>query len=163
MMAIWQFTVALFPRHSVASGASCAEEHALSTPLRSDVAWRRIDVADVQARFDALLPRGRSWHTDLMPWGTLDSDQIQVWVSRSSIDSAQVCFDLRQPNFELLQGVVAVCTEFGLAIALPDANILQKPDVESLLRAAAESDAAHYVIDAESFLANVDTANARAT
>jgi hypothetical protein len=161
-VAIWQFTVAFLPQRWIDSGgivdALFGEEGFDSAP-----AWWRYDGAQLEAVLGSVLSKGKSWHSDLTLWGNVEADDIQLWRAEARVRTVQVRFDLRQPNIALFREVVNIARELQLAIVALSSQRLVPLDVERLLRAAAESDAAHFSVDPASFLLQVEAANVRAT
>ncbi len=110
-----------------------------------------------------VLSKGKSWHLDLTLLGKAEADDIQLWRREGKVESVQVRFDLRQPNMTLFREVVSIARELGLAIVVLETKSVLPLDIQRLLRAAAESAAAHFVVDPESFLLQAEATNAKAT
>ena len=160
-MAIWQFKVVLIPRRWLESGVSLA---ALADNERDDFsdAWRGVDCSGLEAAIDAMLPQGKSLSPSLTTWGSSQGDEIQLWRGRG-VKSLGVRFDLRNPNMALFSAVIALVQRFDLAILTPGRVRMAATDITSLLRAAAESDAAHFVIDPQSFLSELEAPDSNTT
>jgi hypothetical protein len=161
-LAVWQFKVALLPQQWIEAGGDVRSLFG-EEGFESAVAWRGIRKDQLQERLGALLPLGQSWHSDLVLWGRTESDDIQLWLKGSQVESVQVRFDLRQPNIGLFRNLANVSRQLGAVIFGLESKTLLAADAHELLRAAAESKAAHFVIDPESFLLDAVAANDRAT
>lgn len=161
-MALWQFKIGLLPRQWIEAGGDVRSLFG-EEGFEPTVAWRSVRVDRLRERLGALLPAGHSWHSDLVVWGKTESDDIQLWLNDGRAESVQVRFDLREPNINLFRDLASVSRELDLAIVALASMSLVDRDVHQLLRAAAESDAAHFVIDPESFLLNAVAVNDRAT
>jgi hypothetical protein len=161
-LAVWQFKVALLPQQWIEAGGDVRSLFG-EEGFESAVAWRGMRKDQLRERLGTLLPLGQSWHSDLVLWGKTESDDIQLWLKGSQVESVQVRFDLREPNIGLFRNLASVSRALGLAIVALDSRSLLAGDAHQLLRAAAESDAAHFVIDPESFLLDAVAANDRAT
>jgi hypothetical protein len=161
-VAVWQFKVALLPQQWIDAGGSVLSLEA-EDGYEFAAAWRGYDRRRLQEMLGALLPRGKSWHADLILWGNFESDDIQLSLHNGAVESVQVRFDLRNPNFAMFLKLAALAKELHLAILAPEAGTLLSPEPDRLLRAAAESAAAHFVIDPESFLLAASVVNKRAT
>ena len=161
-MAIWQFKIALLPQRwidTVGDVLSLVDAEG----YESAAAWRGYDKCQLQDMLGALLPQGRSWHADRVVWGKVDSDDIQLWSSNGEVEFVQVRFDLRNPNFAMFRQVATLAKELHLGILALEVKTLLGPEPDRLLRAAAESAAAHFVVDPESFLLEASAINERAT
>jgi hypothetical protein len=86
-----------------------------------------------------------------------------LWLKGIQVESVQVRFDLREPNIGLFRNLASVSRALGLVIVALGSRALVAADAHQLLRAAAESDTAHFVVDPELFLLNAVAANDRAT
>ena len=161
-MAIWQFNIAFLPQSWINSGGDVASLFG-EQGFDPTSAWRLYDDTQLEAVLGRVLNKGKSWHSDLTLWGNVEADDIQLWRSEGNVESIQVRFDLRKPNMALVREVVSIASALELAILVPGTKRLVPLDIQKLLRAAAESDAAHFAVDPASFLLQVETANARAT
>ncbi|WP_129782580.1 hypothetical protein [Peristeroidobacter soli] len=160
-MAVWQFTIALLPQGWLDGGGdvqSLFAEHGFD-PATAWGAYRRPDLEEV---LGGALSKRKSWYPDLTLWGSERSDGIQLSRRKGKVTSVVVHFDLREPNMTLLQQVIHMARELGLAILVVETESVVPSDVEQLLRAAAESRAAHFVLDPASFLSQMEVANTRA-
>ena len=161
-MAVWQFSVAFVPQNWIESGgdvASLFEEEGFDPAL----AWRHYDDAQLEDALGKVLSKGTSWHSSLTLWGNVETDDIQLWRSEGGVESVRVRFDLRKPNMALFREVVNIARELRLAIVVLGTKGVVPCAVQPLLRAAAESEAAHFALDPGSFLSQLEAANARAT
>lgn len=163
-MAVWQFSIEFLPQGWLDSGGNV---HALLEPeggFDASPAWRSFPHATLEQLLgQAGLSKGKSYHSNLTVWGTQPIDSIQLWRRREKVQSVTVRFDLRQPNMELFQHVIRIAQERHLAIVALETMSIVPLDVLRLLRAAAESRAAHFVLDPSSFLSEVEAANRLAT
>jgi hypothetical protein len=162
-MAIWQFNVAFVPQSWIDSGGdvtSLFEEETGFDPAR---AWRQYHNPRLEEVLSRVLSKGKSWHADLTLWGNEETDDVRLWRRKGSVESIHVHFDLRKPNMSLFREVVNIARELELAIVVLGTKSVLPSGIQQLLRAAAESEAAHFALDPASFLLQVDPANARAT
>ena len=144
--------------HLLRSAALNWDQTANELPLEHDDG---IDGVALQGRIEGILPRGRSWYPEVFIWGSEQGSDIQLSLENARVESLGIRFDLRTPDMQLFRAVFRLAEECGLVI-LDLARKCALPDLNGLIRAAAESDAAHFVLDPASFLAQVLT-NARAT
>jgi hypothetical protein len=161
-MAVWQFTIALVPQAWIDGGGNVDELFG-EEGYDSTTAWKRHDDSRIGAALGGVLKETKSWHSDLRHWGDVQSDDIQAWCPNGKIESIRVRFDLRSPKIFLFREVVRIAQELELAIVSLGRRKLLSLEVSQLLRAAAESDAAHFCLDPSSFLLQVATINDRAT
>lgn len=161
-MAVWQFKVAFIPRDWIDSGGEIADLFGEDC-FDPSQAWVTYNDAHVEASFGTILPLGKSWHHDLSFWGNVTTDDIQLFRSEGRIESLYVRFDLRNPNVLLFQSITRVAQELRLAVVSLRTRRVIPPDAKQLMRCAAESEAAHFVMDPEGFLLQVTTANDKAT
>jgi hypothetical protein len=160
-VAIWQFKVLLIPASWLDKGGSIDslfEEDGYDV----SIAWRHTPIAELEETFSAVLPLGKSWSAELASWGKEQGDDIQLWRKRGRVSSLGVRFDLRSPNMAFFQSIVEIAGKFPLAILVPSSRRMVESNLKSLLRAAAESDAAHFVVDPQSFLSRMEASNAKA-
>ena len=161
-MAIWQFKVALLPQRWLDAGGAIAsffdeEGH------RTAVAWESADASVVERRISNVLPQHTSWSSKLLLWGSEETDDIQLWSEAGKIRSLVVRFDLRRPNRPLFEAIIAAAHDLQLAILDLEHKRAVAGDVKSLLAAAAESSAAHFVTDPRGLIARVASERGRAT
>ena len=161
-MAVWQFTVALLPQRWIDAGG-VIESLFGAEGFDPSVSWVEFEAKGLEASLKAVLPAAKSWHAELTLWGNVETDDIQLWSTHERIESLQVRFDLRRPNIFLFREIVRVADDRSLAIVSLATRRKLPLDVHQLLRAAAESDAAHFATDPQSFLLQVAAANDRAT
>lgn len=159
-MAVWQFNVTLVPKRWFDSGGSVASL-AGDDGWETASAWKGVDGVELEERIHGILPRGRSWHSELALWGSEEKGDIQLFRNQGFVESLRVRFDLRKPDMQLFRTVSDLALDYHLVI-LDMARKRRIRDLNELLRAAAESDAAHFVLDPASFLEQVGV-NARAT
>lgn len=161
-MAVWQFTIAFLPQDWLDAGG---DVHALFEEETFDAAsaWRSYRHPKLEEILGSALRKGKSWHSELTIWGSEQTDDIQLFRSKDRVESITVRFDLRQPNMALFQQVIQIAKELRLAIVILETISVVPLDVLRLLRAAAESRAAHFVLDPASFLSRMESANTRAT
>lgn len=161
-MAVWQFTIAFLPQDWLDAGGDQLALFAEGT-FDARPAWRSYSHPQLEEILGSALSKGKSWHSELTTWGSEQTDDIQLFRSKGRVDSITVRFDLRQPNMALFQQVVQIAQQLRLAIVTLETMTIVPLDVLRLLRAAAESRAAHFVLDPASFLSQMESANTRAT
>jgi hypothetical protein len=161
-VAIWQFRVALVPQSWIDSGGD-VESLFGEQGFEAAVAWRGYQNEKLNECLSGVLSKGKSWQSDLTLFGKTDADDIQVWRKRGEVESIQVSFDLRNPNMPFFRVVAEVARQLRLTFVCLEGRRVLGSDTQRLLRAAAESDAAHFTLDPQSFLMQVDTANEKAT
>lgn len=161
-VAVWQFNIAFLPRDWLDAGGNV---HALFDEHGFDAstAWGSYRHPKLEELLGNPLRKRKSWYPDLTLWGNEETDYIQLMRRNGKVRSVVVRFDLRRPNMTLVQHVIFMAHELRLAIVALETESLVQPDVEQLLRAAAESKATHFVLDPESFLSRMESANTRAT
>jgi hypothetical protein len=161
-VAVWQFNIALLPQAWLDAGGNV---HALFDEHGFDAApaWGSYRHPKLEELLGNPLRKGKSWYPDLTLWGNGQTDYIQLLRRRGNVQSVVVRFDLRRPNMTLVQHVIFIAHELRLAIVALETESVVPPDVEQLLRAAAASKATHFVLDPESFLSQMESANTRAT
>ena len=159
-MAVWQFKVALVPKRWLDAGGLVAAL-VTETGWETAIAWAGVRGDALKARIGRVLPRGKSWSPALILWGSEERNDIQLFEEGGCVESLNVRFDLREPDMELFKSVFAFAQESELAVV----DMMRKrivPDLDGFVRAAAESEAAHFVLDPGSFLDQVAT-SVRAT
>ena len=160
-MTVWQFTIAFLPQQWLDAGGkvdTLFEEEAGFDATPAWGAYRHPNLEDILGN---ALRKGKSWHSDLTIWGNEQTDDIRLWRRKGKVNSIIARFDLRQPNMTLVQQVIYMAQELNLAIVAIETGSVVPVDVEQLLRAAAESRAAHFVLDPASFLSQMESANTR--
>jgi hypothetical protein len=161
-VAVWQFTVALIPQGWIESGGIVGNLFG-EQGFEPASAWLAYDDSRIEESIDAVLPQGKSWHPDLKFWGNVTTDDIQMFRVRGRVESMRIRFDLRNPNIRLFHDTVRLAQDLRLAIVSLSMRRSIPLDMSQLLRAAAESDAAHFAMDPESFLLQAAAQNDRAT
>jgi hypothetical protein len=161
-VAVWQFAVAFLPQDWLDAGGDVLSLFAEGT-FDASAAWWSYRDPKLEEVLGSALSKGKSWHSDLTIWGSEQTDDIQLFRSKGRVGSIVARFDLRQPNMALFQQVIRIAQELRLAIVTLETMNVVPLDVQPLLRAAAESRAAHFVLDPASFLSQMESANTRAT
>jgi len=159
-VAVWQFNITLVPKRWFDTGGSVASL-ANDEGWETAQTWKGIDGSGLQERVEGILPRGKSWHPALTLWGSEEESDIQMFREHGFVESLGVRFDLRKPDMQLFRTISDLAQEYDLVIV----DVARKRtirDLNDLVRAAAESDAAHFVLDPASFLEQVGI-SARAT
>ena len=159
-MAVWQFNTTLVPKRWFDTGGSIASLIS-GDGWETASAWKGVDGVGLKERIEGILPRGKSWHSELTLWGSEQKSDIQMFRNLGFVESLRVRFDLRKPDMQLFRAVSDMAQEHNLVI-LDMARKRALPHLNDLVRAAAESDAAHFVLDPASFLEQVGV-SARAT
>jgi hypothetical protein len=159
-VALWQFKVTLLPRRWLDDGGSLASLIG-KDGWDTKVAWKGLESAKLRSRIEGILPCGKSWHAAVTIWGSEDRSDIQLSENRERVEELYVRFDLRQPDMSLFKAIFALAQHCDLAV-VDMARKRTVADLNELVRAAAESDAAHFVLDPASFLEQVGV-SARAT
>ncbi|MFC4310319.1 hypothetical protein ACFPN2_14595 [Steroidobacter flavus] len=161
-MAVWQFSIAFVPQDWIDAGG---DVHSLFDERGFDAAaaWGSYRHPNLEQILGSALSQRKSWHSDLIAWGSEQTDGIQLSRRKGKVSSVVAYFDLRQPNMTLVQQVIHMAQELRLAIVVVETSSVLPLDVDQLLRAAAESKAAHFVLDPASYLAQMETANSQAT
>jgi hypothetical protein len=162
-VAVWQFTIAFLPQAWLDAGGDVQALFDDDGNFDATLAWWSYRHARLEEVLGSTLSKGKSHHSDLTVWGTEQTDEIQLWRRKGKVRSINVRFDLRQPNMTLFQQAIRIARELGLAIVTLETMSVVPLDVLRLLRAAAESRAAHFVLDPASFLSQMESANTRAT
>ena len=159
-MAVWQFRVTLVPKRWLDAGGSVA---ALVTEEGWDtaIAWLGFPSDTLKERIEGILPRAKSWSPALTIWGSDDRDDVQLFEEGGTVESLNVRFDLRKPDMKLFRSVFELSQDCDLAV-LDMSRKRTVHDLSDLVRAAAASEAAHFVLDPASFLDQVG-ASGRAT
>lgn len=160
-MAFWQFTIAFLPQDWIDAGGdvqSLFDERGFD----ATAAWWSYRHPKLEEVLGGALSKGKSWYPDLTVWGSEQTDGIQLSRRKGKVTSVIVRFDLRQPNMTLLQQVILISRELRLTLVAVETETIVQPNVEQLLRAAAESSAANFVLDPASFLSQATSANERA-
>jgi len=159
-VAVWQFKEALIPKRWLNAGGKIA---ALLTDdgWETAIAWEGVHGDALKSRIEAILPRGKSWSPSLTVWGSAEYNDIQLFEEGGCVESLNVRFDLRKPDMGLFKSIVDLAQDCGLAV-VDMARKRNVSDLNALVRAAAESGAAHFVLDPVSFLDQVGTSG-RAT
>ncbi|WP_129641433.1 hypothetical protein [Peristeroidobacter agariperforans] len=159
-MAVWQFTIALLPQDWLDAGGDVLSLFAEGC-FDASSAWRSYRHPQLEQILGSALSQGKSWSSQLTLWGSEQTNDIQLFRSKDRVDSVVVRFDLRQPNMALFQQVIRIAQQLRLAIVTVETMSIVPLDVLRLLRAAAESRAAHFVLDPASFLSQMESANTR--
>jgi hypothetical protein len=159
-VAVWQFKVTLVPKRWLDAGGSVAALVG-KDGWETASAWEGVRTDTLKARIDGILPRGKSWYPAVMLWGSEERSDIQLSEQSGYVESLDVRFDLRRPDMKLFRSVFDFAQDCGLAV-VDMARKRAVTDLIELVRAAAESEAAHFVLDPGSFLDQVAT-SVRAT
>lgn len=152
-MAVWQYDILIIPQHKIEQlgSPSC-----INNDLYDQIQWwnSSIPPQDIARRIDRILERSSSWSESLLTWGIEDGNRIDLMIENNLVSELQVRFDIRNLSKHFLQQVVGLANAFG-GVFCSDEGTLIPPDLPSLARAMAASDAAHFVADPAGFLDNL--------
>ena len=151
-MAVWQFKIALIPKLWVDTGGAVLALFNAEGYEESSAAWVDFSNELLEERIGSLLPASKSWNSDLTCWGLDSTNDIQLWCEHGKVQSLTIRFDLRSPNMTLFAAVADEAQNLRLAVLDLGAKQIIGAELASLLRAAAESDAARFTLDPCAFL-----------
>ena len=152
-MAIFQFTVVLIPSKWVSNIEN--DFASLYTEEGYDVseAWKQFQpTEEVAPLLSRILPEGKGWSRNQKVWGNEESSDIQVWYENGIIESISIRLDLRNEISSLLAKVVNLANELNCDLFIPGGEIIIKPNIFELNKAASESNAAKFLKYPEGFL-----------
>jgi hypothetical protein len=142
-MAIWQFPIALVPQRWLDAGG-LVESFFSDRGYDTSAAWQSGDASVIRSRIDTIFPEGQSWGSSHTHWGSYDTDDVRLSHDEGSVKGLSVRFDLRNPNIALFNAIISAAKDLHLAIVDLQNKRLIPLDVQALLQAAGESDAAHF-------------------
>jgi hypothetical protein len=157
-MATWQFTIALVPRSWAVASDYNPENLQNEDGYDTSIAWANNAIplnVFIQA-FDEVLPRGKSWHKDLIAWGNENKTDIQLWQSSGVFDSAQIRLDLRDDPEVLLPRICEKLSELDCSCFIPEMALIVDPFPISLLEFTHRSRAATFPNDPDKFFKSLN-------
>ena len=155
-MAIYQFIVVLLPKPWLSNDKNNVS--ALFNEDGYDVsdAWKTYQpTEELYSLLSEVLPRGKSWHTDLKVWGNQEYSDIQVWDEDGSVESISIRLDLREDTNSLLAKVVNLAIELNCVLFIPGSKGVLEPNVFELNEIMNNSNAAKYVNNPDDYLKGI--------
>ena len=107
--------------------------------------------SDYHARLDAVLPRGRSWSSDLEQWGTEDGHRIDVSCDENGAVEVFARFDMRAPDTRLWERFLTFVRAEGLEMRNAFGRRVE-PTLGDFALALRGSPAFRFVEDPQAFL-----------
>ena len=159
-VAIWQFRIELIPQGWLEAGGDI-RTLVTDEGFAAAAAWAGYRDAQLEEAFGALLPPAKSWSAELQVWGAQEAHCIRLRRRHGAILAVEVCLDLRDLQIGLFRAIVDLACARNLALLACETKRPIERSAEQLLRHAAASSAAHFVIDPHSFLSELDTVNDR--
>ena len=153
-MAIWQFVFGLVPTQwsgKVGNGPELLVDSDGCCDLGT--AWREYEPDPrLISLISKVLPESVSWDADLKCWGDDKGSDIQVWYEGGQVESVMVRLDTRTDTERLCASVVDLAQALDCALYLQATKAIIAPDISTLGKAIAESNAARFSADPREFL-----------
>ena len=158
-MATWQFRIELIPRQWAESSEGNVEVLYDSEGYDTSSTWVQYPPSiEVEPLIEGIMPKGKSWHSDLHAWGDEERNDIQIWYKSGKLESFAVRLDLRENMDNMLAKIADLAKALDCLIFVPEFRKTINPIVSELGIAAAQSNAARFVKDPEGFLNNLGSA-----
>lgn len=158
-MATWQFKIELIPRQWAEGSEGEIEALYDSEGYDSTSTWVQYPpTIDVESLIERIMPKGKSWHSDLHAWGDEERNDIQIWYKGGKLECLVVRLDLRENMDNLLAKIADLAKTLDCLIFVPEFKTIINPTVSELGKAAAQSNAARFVKDPEGFLNKLGSA-----
>ena len=155
-MAIYQFTVVLLPNHWVSAKNINIDDLFTKEGYDISAAWKQYPpIQHLDSLLTEILPKGKSWHSDLKIWGNQKYSDIQVWYQNGILDDITMRFDLRQNVSGLISKTVTLAIKLNCDFLFPEKRKIIKANISELKEAIRNSDAAKFVKNPRLFLDNL--------
>ena len=154
-MATWQIGYRLVPANALLSMFGNVPASISLEQYEGCSWWLEFDqVEEFVERLDALLPRRSSWAEELMAWGADDGNRVDVWFEDTKIFEVTARIDARDPH-KFATVLASIAASFDL-LGVTDDYKVHTLDNQQILLDVANSAAAKFVADPETFLTGVD-------
>lgn len=163
-MATYQFKIELLPK-------AWAQKNKYDAKLLYDtkqddnfeqydpsIAWERhILSVELDYIISKVLPRGKSWSSDLLIWGDDKHTDIQAWVKdkEQHLESVTIRLDLRDKLDKLVNDIVILAKSMDCVLFMPETKQIIDPNPLSIYEAINRSSAAHFVKNPGEYLENI--------
>jgi len=134
-MAIWQFTVWFVPSEIVGDRSFLTEQES------EKGAWQgtKQPPPDFCGILESILPRAKSWHRDLLQWGTQEGDLIEVWLDGGKVVSLEVRIDCRSLNAAFIRRIFNISLKWGFRLVCGEGLKVLPRDMGGFVRAIWDS------------------------
>ncbi len=146
-MAIWQFELLFIPRERAIAELGSPEARMPAEKWDAIDWWSRHQPpSDFQTRIAALLPAYDSWSTEILMWGSEDSDRIHVCLdeTRERLEEVSVRIDLRKPCQQIARAISDLAQHADCVLAAWPHHTFE-PSFERLMAEIAGSESARFV------------------
>jgi hypothetical protein len=120
-MAAWQFVVCLVPsawaRHCAYSGTSLFADGHFDTSTAFDAF---VPSSPLEDALSELLPRAKSWSTDIQRWGDAETADIQLISDGKAIREIKIRFELREPIVAFARQVEVAADRLDCCLFVPE-------------------------------------------
>ncbi len=148
-MATHQYRFGLLPRGPLIDKYGTLPKVAVAEDF--DLAWQQQPSSDVTLIIDTLATRYRSWSNDILMWGSENGNRIHVAYENTRIAEVSCRIAVPKEHEDFANGVIALANRCDWLLVLTN-DALAEPDVDLLLAAVRESNAARFATNPIEFL-----------
>lgn len=134
-MAIWQFKMWFVPADFVGNRNFLAKQECEETAWSYTLQLPE----DFQTRLSTILPIHKSWHEQLLQWGTQTGDLIEVWMDGDKVVFIEARIDCRNLNTEFMRQLFMLAGEWGFRLVYPRYAMVLPGVWDDFMRAVSES------------------------
>jgi hypothetical protein len=123
-MALWQFEIFMLPEEEI---NSFFQNHSRIRPEDfSEISWwkyRKLSIEDFDV-FTSSLSREKSWTHDVIQYGNLDSDCVELTVENNTIEEVRIRMNINDPANPLIDTVSKFCISHNCVLIDREMNII---------------------------------------
>lgn len=154
-LAVHQYRFGLLPRSPLIEKYTTLPARVVTEDFA--VAWLQQPTCDVIRLIDGFAPRYRSWSEDILMWGTGNNgNRIHVVFEDTKIAEVSCRIAVPQEHESFAVGVISLAKRCDWLLVLTH-DVLAEPDVDKLLTAVRESNAAKFAVNPVEFFEGLST------
>lgn len=143
-MAVHQFRFGLLPRGPLIAKYGTLPQSVIAEDF--DLAWQQQPASDVALFVDSIAPRYQSWSNDIVMWGSENGNRVHVVYETAKIVEVSCRIAVPLEHVEFANGVTKLAGHFDWLLVLTN-DVLAEPQLNLLLAAVRESNAAKFTAD----------------
>ncbi len=140
-LAVHQYRFGLLPRGPLIAKYGTLPQSVIAEDF--DLAWQHQPASDVVLIVDSIAPRYHSWSNDILMWGSENGNRIHVVYESAKIVEVSCRIAVPHEHEEFANDVIELAGHFNWLLVLTN-NVLAEPQLDLLLAAVRESNAAKF-------------------
>jgi len=153
-LAVHQYRFGLLPRGPLIAKYGTLPQSVIAEDF--DLAWQQQPASDVTLIVDSIAPRYHSWSNDILMWGSENGNRIHVVYETAKIVEVSCRIAVPLEHEQFANGVTRLAGHFDWLLVLTN-GVLAEPQLDLLLTAVRESNAAKFTANPIEFFDGLST------